>query len=186
HAPINPGLGFSGGTLARDVQVLRSYGDKVGYDTRMLDAVFNINQARKQLVLKKLEKSFGSVRRLQVGILGLTYKPGTDTLRRSLSLEVAKGLAARGARVRAYDPKISKPIPGLPRLEVCNDVEDVARGSDVLVLLTEWPEFRALPLKRIKSLMKKPVFFDAKNFLSPQEFKKLGFRYIGVGGGFEA
>ncbi|MEW6593160.1 MAG: nucleotide sugar dehydrogenase [Candidatus Hadarchaeota archaeon] len=186
YAPINPGLGFSGGTLARDVQVLRSYGDKFGYDTKFLDAVFSVNAVRKQLVLKKLEKSFGSIRRLQIGILGLTYKPGTDTLRRSLSLEVARGLLARGASVRAYDPKVSKPVRGMPKLEVCKGVEDLAKGSDVLVLLTEWPEFRNLPLRRIKPLMKKPVFFDAKNFLSPEEFKKLGFRYMGVGGGFEA
>jgi UDPglucose 6-dehydrogenase len=182
HAPINPGLGFSGGTLARDIQVLRSYGDKSRHDTTLLDAIFSVNEVRKQLVVKRLEKMFGSVGRLQIGILGLTYKPGTDTLRRSLSLEVAKILISQGARVKAYDPKVGKAVPGMPDLKVCGTVEDVARESDVLVLLTEWPEFRDLPLRRIKSLMKNPLFFDAKNFLSAEEFKKLNFKYIGVGG----
>jgi len=181
HAPINPGLGFSGGTLARDVQVLRTYGNMKNYDAKLLDAIIEVNDRRKHLVLSKLEKLFGGIKSIQVGILGLTYKPGTDTLRRSLSLEVAKDLISHGVRVKAYDPKITKAIPDIPKMEVCSTIEDVAKGSDVLVLITEWPEFKKLPLEKIKTLMKNPIFLDVKNFLDPREFKKLKFRYIGVG-----
>ena len=181
YAPINPGLGFSGGTLARDVQVLRNYGDAKNYETKILDAVIQVNNERMHLVSRKLEKLFGSLKSLKVGILGLTYKPGTDTLRRSLSLKVAKDLISRGAIVKAFDPKVTVAISSVPKLEVCGNVEDVARGSDVLVLLTEWPEFKNMPLKKIKSLMKTPIFVDAKNFLDPKKFKKLKFRYVGVG-----
>lgn len=186
HAPINPGLGFSGGTLARDVQVLRAYGGMKNYDTKLLDAIISVNDRRKHLVLGKLKKILGDVKALKVGILGLTYKPGTDTLRRSLSLEIARELISNGAKVRAYDPKITKPVIDMPELEVCKTVLDVARGSDALVLITEWPEFRELPLGKIKPLMKNPIFLDTKNFLSPEKFKKLKFRYFGVGGGDEA
>jgi UDPglucose 6-dehydrogenase len=181
HAPISPGLGFSGGTLARDVQVLRTYGDMKNYDTKFLDAVIEVNGKRKHLVFSKLKKIFGNVKTLQVGILGLTYKPGTDTLRRSLSLEIARDLISHGARVKAYDPKIASAIPTMPKLRICKTIDDVARNSDVLVLITEWPEFKELPLEKIKSLMKKPIFLDTKNFLKPEKFKKLKFRYIGVG-----
>ena len=181
YAPINPGLGFSGGTLARDVQVLRKYGAERKYDTKMLDAIIAVNERRKHLILNKLNRLFGDVKSLQVGILGLTYKPGTDTLRRSLSLDIAKELISHGATVKAFDPKIIGSIPGIPKIEVCATAEDAAIGSDVLVLLTEWPEFRKLPLEKIKATMKKPVFIDAKNFLNPEEFKKLKFRYLGVG-----
>jgi len=181
YAPINPGLGFSGGTLARDVQVLRRYGDMKNYDTKLLDATIEVNDRRKHLVFNKLKKIFGDVKSLQVGILGLTYKPSTNTLRRSLSLEIAKDLISRGAIVKAYDPKIRGTIPSVPKLEVCRTLEDVARKSDVLVLITEWPEFKKLPLKKIKALMKNPIFLDTKNFLNSRKFKKLKFSYMGVG-----
>lgn len=186
YAPINPGLGFSGGTLARDVQVLRKYGDMKNYDTKMLDAIIEINNKRKHLVLNKLKKIFGDIKSLHVGILGLTYKPGTDTLRRSLSLEIAKDLISHGVVVKAYDPKIVKAIPDIPKLEVCRTIEEVAKESDVLVLITEWPEFKELPLEKIKPLMKNSIFLDTKNFLDPSKLKKLKFRYIGVGGCCEA
>ncbi len=181
YAPINPGLGFSGGTLARDVQVLRKRGKMRDYDTKILDAVIQVNNNRVHLVSKKLEKLFGSLRSLKVGILGLTYKPGTDTLRRSISLEIAKDIISRGATVKAYDPKIREVISNVPEIEVCRNAEDVARGSDVIVLVTEWPEFKKLQLGKIKTLMKNHVFLDTKNFLDPQEFRRLKFRYIGVG-----
>jgi len=185
YAPINPGLGFSGGTLARDVQVLRSYGDVKDHDTKLLDAIMEVNNRRKHLVFNKLKNLFEDITSIQVGILGLTYKPGTDTLRRSLSLEIARELISRGVTVRAYDPKIRTQISELPKLKVCKEIEEVAKGSDVLVMITEWPEFKNLPLGKIKTLMKRPIFIDTKNFLDPEKFKKLNFKYIGVGGGHE-
>ena len=183
YAPINPGLGFSGGTLARDIQVLRGYGDVKGYDTKLLDAIMEVNERRKHLVLNRLESFFEDITSIQVGILGLTYKSGTDTLRRSLSLEIARELISRGATVKAYDPMIRTQILELPKLKVCEGIEEVAEGSDVLVLITEWPEFKDLPLQKIKSLMKKPIFIDTKNFLGPEKFKKFNFKYVGVGVG---
>lgn len=182
YAPINPGLGFSGGTLARDVQVLRDYGDINNYNTKLLDSVKEVNDNRKHFVFNKLKKLFGRVSSTQIGILGLTYKPGTNTLRRSLSLDIARELIAHNAIVKAYDPKIQTQIPEIPKLKVCKNIDAVAKNSDVLVLITEWPEFKELQLKKIKGLMKKPIFIDAKNFLNPKKFKRLHFRYIGVGG----
>ncbi|MFN4133595.1 MAG: UDP-glucose dehydrogenase family protein, partial [Candidatus Hadarchaeales archaeon] len=180
-APLAPGLGFSGGTLARDVQVLRALGAKAGCKTHILDAVVNVNEKRKHLVLNKLRKVFGDVLSLKVGILGLTYKPGTDTLRRSLALEVARELIASGMRVKAYDPKISGQINEVPELQVCSSMEEVADGCDVLVLMTEWPEFKDLSPEKLKKVMKRPIILDPKNFLDGEKLMKAGFEYYGVG-----
>ncbi|MDI6856229.1 MAG: nucleotide sugar dehydrogenase [Candidatus Thermoplasmatota archaeon] len=186
YAPINPGLGFSGGTLARDIQILREIGDLNKFDTKLLDAVKEVNDNRKHFIFNRINRLFGHVTSIQIGILGLTYKPGTNTLRRSLSLEVARELLSYGAIVKAFDPKVRSQVPELPELKVCKNVNEVAKNSDVLVLITEWPEFKKLQLERIKALMKKPIFIDTKNFLNPKNFRKLHFRYIGIGEKHEA
>jgi UDPglucose 6-dehydrogenase len=182
--PILPGLGFSGATLARDLKVLQKIGDELNYETYIVDAVLQVNTKQNQLVLRKLEKLFGTINGLQIGILGLTYKPGTSTLRRSASLEIIKELVAKGAKVKAYDPKADKEeLASHKEFELCQDAYAVARISDVLVLVTEWPEFKSLDFDRIKSLMKQPVLIDVKNALDSDQLIRKGFTYLGIGRG---
>jgi len=182
--PLLPGLGFSGATLARDLKVLQNIGNRTNYETYIVDAVLKVNREQNHLVLRKLEKEFGRIRGLHIGVLGLTYKPGTSTLRRSASIEIINELAGNGAVVQAYDPKADPmEVVTYKAFKLCNDAYEVAKGSDALVLVTEWPEFKNLDYVRIKSAMKKPVFIDAKNMLDDKQMTQLGFVYLGVGRG---
>jgi UDPglucose 6-dehydrogenase len=183
--PLKAGLGFAGGTLARDLKVLQKLGVKVGYDTFLVDGVLKVNQHQNRVVVGKLREMYGSLENLTVGILGLTYKVGTSTLRRSASLEIIKELVNSGAKVKAYDPKadLTEIRNHHKEFEFCSDPLVVAKGSDALVFVTDWPEFKELDFLRIKSLMKKPVIIDAQNMLDTENLIQMGFTYIGVGRG---
>jgi len=182
--PLFPGLGFAGGTLARDLKVLQKIGKEKGYETLLIDSVFAVNQRQNGIVARKLERIYGSVKRLSIGILGLTYKPGTSTLRRSAALEIIKQLVGMGAKVRAYDPKADlNEVKEYAEFEFCGDVYAVAKGSDALVLITEWPEFKDLDFDRIKLVMKNPVFIDTKNLLDNEQMTAKGYSYFGIGRG---
>jgi UDPglucose 6-dehydrogenase len=182
--PLLPGLGFSGATLARDLTALQNLGDKFNYETYIIDAVLQVNKQQNQLVIHKLEKVFKTIKSLQIGILGLTYKPGTSTLRRSAALEIIGDLVRKGAVIKAFDPKASfEEVQTHKEFEFCTDVYAIAKNSNALVLVTEWPEFKNLDFARIKSLMKKPVFIDAKNMLDDEQMIKYGFIYLGIGRG---
>jgi UDPglucose 6-dehydrogenase len=183
-AMLKPGLGFAGGTLARDLKVLQKLGGKSCCPTRLIDGVLRVNQRQNHMIAGKLRKVCGSLQNLTVGVLGLTYKAGTSTLRRSASLEIIRDLADGGARVKAYDPKADlREIQGYTEFEFCSDELEVASGSDALVFVTDWPEFKELDFSRIKSLMKKPVVIDAQNMLDTERLVQMGFIYLGVGRG---
>ena len=183
-AMLLPGLGFSGGTLARDLRTLQHLGDMAGYDTCLLDGAWETNQRQNRLVVQRLQQYFGSLGGLTVGVLGLTYKPDTSTLRRSASIEVIQDMVGRGAQVKAYDPKADQQELHLHTVfQVCEDPYMVAQDADVLVLMTPWAEFKYLDYGRIKVDMKQAVFFDPQNVLDMQQMKDLGFVYLGVGRG---
>lgn len=180
--PLLPGLSFAGGTLARDLIILKNLGKISGYKTPLIDGVLTVNQRQNGLVLRKLQKVYGSVENLTVGILGLTYKPGTSTLRRSAAIEIITELSANGAKVRACDPKADMAeVRRHQGFELCPDPYSLAKGADALVIVTDWPEFRNLDFDLIKSLMKRPVLIDAKNMLYDMELTGKGFIYSGVG-----
>jgi UDPglucose 6-dehydrogenase len=183
-AMLKPGLGFAGGTLARDIKVLQKLGKDTGCETRLIDGVFEVNRRQNGLIARKLQKLYGSVQNLTVGIFGLTYKAGTSTLRRSVSLEIIKELVAAGAKIKAYDPKADlNEIKGPVEFEFCSDPLEAAKDCDGLVFVTDWPEFKELDFLRIKKLVKKPVLIDAQNMLDGEALMKLGFIYLGVGRG---
>jgi UDPglucose 6-dehydrogenase len=182
--PLLPGLGFAGGTLARDLKVLKKIGHEKGYETLLIDSVFTVNQRQNGVVVRKLEKLYVSLKGLTIGILGLTYKPGTSTLRRSSALEIIHQLVDRGAQVKAYDPKADlSEVKEHLEFEFCDDVYAVAKDSDALVLITEWPEFKTLDYDRIKLVMRKQVFIDTKNLLDNEQMSAAGFSYFGIGRG---
>ncbi len=182
--PLFPGLGFAGGTLARDLKVLQKVGMENVYEMTLINSVLAVNQRQNGIVVRKLERIYGSVKGLTIGILGLTYKPGTSTLRRSAALEIIKEFVAKGAKVKAYDPKADlKEVKEHVEFEFCDDVYAVAKNSDALVLITEWPDFKQLDYDRLKSAMKKPVFIDTKNLLDNEQMVAKGFSYFGIGRG---
>ncbi len=166
------------------LKILKKIGSEKGYETLLIDSVLAVNQRQNGIVVRKLERIYGSVKGWTIGILGLTYKPGTSTLRRSAALEIIKQLVDRGAKVRAYDPKADlSEVKEHVEFEFCDDVYAVAKGSDALVLITEWPEFKDLDYDRLKLAMKKPVFIDTKNLLDNELMTAKGFSYFGIGRG---
>ncbi len=183
-APLKPGLGFSGGHLSRDLKVLLHLGELYGYQATLVKAVLDLNEYQKAIVVRQLQDIFGSLDNLKVGVLGLTYKPGTNSLHRSASLEIIQLLASQGAKVRAYDPKADPEEVKLHHgFAPCPDAYRVAEGSQALALLTPWPEFLELDWARLHSLMEKPVLLDPQNALDAQRMRNLGFLYYGVGRG---
>ena len=183
-AMLTPGLGFAGGTLARDLKILNDISSKLDYKAYLVDAVLKINERQNRQVVQRLQSFVGSLENLTIGVLGLTYKAGTSTLRRSSALEIIRELVARGAKVKAYDPHADLGEVKLHHdFEFCSDAYEVAKDSDGLVIVTEWPEFKDLDFPLIKSLMRKPIIFDTKNMLDSERMNELGFLYLGIGRG---
>lgn len=186
HLPLSPGLAFSGGTPARDLLILQNLGDRLNYQTWLIDGVVQVNEQQKKLVIKKLEKIYGSVGKLTVGVLGLAYTAGTSTLRYSTALEIINRLVYGGAFVKAYDPKAdTEEVRTHWEFAFCEDPYQTATNSDALVIAADRPEFRELDFDLIKSVMKKPVIIDAKNMLDGRPLLAKGFLYSGVGTGMD-
>jgi UDPglucose 6-dehydrogenase len=183
-AMLFPGLGFSGGTLARDMRTLQHLGDRFEIETSLIDGAWESNQRQNRSVVRNLKKTFGSLAGLKVGVLGLTYKPDTSTLRRSASIEIIGELVAEGVEVKAYDPKADRQeLEKHPEIHVREDAYAAVDQVDALILITPWPEFKSLDYPRIFSTMKRPVIFDTQNVLDPDALAMIGFSYFGIGRG---
>jgi UDPglucose 6-dehydrogenase len=180
---LSAGLGFAGGTLGRDVRALSSLGAEHGVETRLADAAFAVNRARGSLVSRQLHEIYGALAGLTVGVLGLTYKPGTSTLRRSVALEIIRELTDAGAFVLAFDPLAAAEGADLPRFTRVNSARAAATGADALVLVTEWDGLDALDFVPVRAAMRRPVLLDTRNRLDPQAMTRAGFEYFGVGRG---
>jgi UDPglucose 6-dehydrogenase len=184
NLPLRPGLGFAGGTLARDLKVLAKLWRKYDHQGHIVKAVLKVNKEQTSLVVRKLEKIYGSVACLDVGVLGLTYKAGTSTLRRSAALEIIAALTERGAIVTAFDPRAApEEVNKHGEFIFCADAYTAAAGADALVIVTDWPEFKDLDFDLIKSTMRQPVVIDTRNMLDDRKLAAAGISYFGVGRG---
>ncbi len=182
YAFLSPGLGFAGGTLGREIRALQKLGAAYQTPTPLMDAVWRININRAQIVGRKIVGLLGTLRGHQMGILGLTYKAGTSTLRGAISLEIISDLIKQDAKIRAFDPLANfSEVSSLPPMQMCSDPYEVAEGSSAIVLVTEWVGIKDMDLNRLRTNMKGDVFLDTRNFLDPVQMKKAGFRYIGMG-----
>ncbi len=183
-AMIFPGLGFSGGTLARDVQVLRNLGKKAGMPTPFLEGLWQSNARQNESVLRRLEKWLPNLDQTCVAVLGLTYKPGTSTLRRSVALEIIGELVRRQVRVQAHDPHADREeIKHYPGFRFHEDPYEAAVGASAILLITPWPEYRELDYEKMKLVMAGDIFFDTANLLDAGEMGERGFTYYGIGRG---
>jgi UDPglucose 6-dehydrogenase len=181
-AYIRPGGGFSGATLERDLRVLRALARRVGLKTSLLDAVLSVNSREERRPVEFLRTALGSLKGRKVGLLGLTYKPGTSTLRGAYSLKLARALAKEGTVVRGIDPKadpLDRQLP--PELKLVGDVFAIASGADALVLITPWSEYLRLPWRRLRRLMRRPVLIDIPNALDGAVVRRAGFKYLAPG-----
>jgi UDPglucose 6-dehydrogenase len=180
---LHPGPGFGGSCFPKDTLALARTARQAGAPQTLVEQVIEVNDARKKRMAGKvIEFCGGSVTGLTIGVLGLTFKPNTDDMRESPSLDIVPALQAAGATVVAFDPagmiEAGRLLPGLAFAETAYDV---AFGADVLVVITEWPEFRGLDPRRLKQLMRQPRIVDLRNIFNPQEMRDLGFIYEGVG-----
>jgi len=186
-AMLFPGLGFSGGTLARDMKTLQRLGDNLDYETYLLDGAWKTNVQQNRLVVRRLTKFLGSLAGRKIGVLGLTYKPDTSTLRRSASIEIIREMVSQNASVRACDPRADREeLKEHSEFELCEDAYTVAEDCDALVIITPWPEYKDLDFNRLRLAMKRPLIFDTQNLLSSALLTKVGFTYMGIGRGLAA
>jgi len=179
---LHPGPGYGGSCFPKDTWALLRLAHEKGYPFKILDSVIRVNEEQKQRMVDKIQERVGNLSGKTIAVLGLSFKPNTNDIRESSSIAIIRGLLRMGARVKAYDPAAMDEAKSVfPELEFGEDAYDIARGSDALVLATEWNQFRRLDLERIKSLLKSPIFIDLRNVYEPDQMKRLGFDYCGVG-----
>ncbi|QDM33189.1 UDP-glucose/GDP-mannose dehydrogenase family protein [Tardiphaga sp. vice352] len=182
---LHAGPGFGGSCFPKDTRALVKIALDHDAPLRIVEAVLSVNDNRKRAMARKVSHALGGhLRGKTVAVLGLTFKPDTDDMREAPSIPLVTGLLDMGANVRAYDPVGMEPAKSeLPDITYCEDAYDCAKGADALVIVTEWVQFRALDLPRLKATMKQPVIVDLRNVYRPEEMAAAGFVYEGVGRG---
>jgi UDPglucose 6-dehydrogenase len=180
---LQPGAGMGGVFAESDMNSLSELAQSHGVSLKVLSAAREVNHTLADRLVEKIAVALNSVENKEVGILGLAFKPNTNSVAGSSSLRLAESLVSKGAHVRAYDPvaipEAKTRLNGSVRY--CDSAYATAEGCDALVVGTGWPEFRALDFDRIKHLLKKPIIVDTKNLLDSTRLRALGFDYVGVG-----
>jgi len=180
---LQAGPGYGGSCFPKDTSAMADIARRNGYEFEIIEAVLRVNDSIKErMVLKTVEALDGDPRGKTVAVLGLAFKPETDDMRDSPTIPLINGLQKRGAKVRAYDPEAMENARKIfDGVTYCSDAYETAEGADALVIATEWNEFRALKLERIKKLMRTPLIVDLRNVYDPQRMKAEGFTYVCVG-----
>jgi UDPglucose 6-dehydrogenase len=182
---LHAGPGFGGSCFPKDTRALVKIALDHDVPLRIVEAVLAVNDNRKRAMARKVSNAAGgSLRGKTIAVLGLTFKPDTDDMREAPSIPLVTGLLDMGAKVRAHDPVgMEQARRELPDIEYCDDPYACARGADALVIVTEWVQFRALDLERLKREMAQPVIVDLRNIYRPEDMVALGFTYESVGRG---
>ena len=179
---LHPGPGFGGSCFPKDTRALSVIGKQFSSPTRIVDAVIEVNHQQRLAMVPKIENLAEGLAGKRIAVLGLAFKPETDDMRDAPSVEIIRGLVERGAKVSAYDPVAQKEAEKvLPEIEYADDEYAAAEGADVLVFMTEWNQFRALDMDRIRGLMRVPRIADLRNIYEPADMREMGFQYAGVG-----
>ena len=179
---LHPGPGYGGSCFPKDTRALTTVADQFGVETRIVDAVIEANERQRDAMIPKIERLVGDLNGKKIGVLGLSFKPETDDMRESPAIEIVHAMIARGATVRAYDPvAMDEARHFLNGIEYASDEYDAIKDADALVIVTEWNQFRALDMEKVKSLLKAPKIADLRNIYEPADMCELGFDYVGVG-----
>jgi UDPglucose 6-dehydrogenase len=176
---LRAGLGFGGSCFPKDVTSLKQLAGNSGYQFMLLHAVWEVNELQKRRVVQKLQKHLGSLRGKTVALLGLAFKPNTDDMREAPSRVIAYRLLFEGAEVRAWDP-VARP-DDLHGIELSDSILDAVRDADAAVIVTEWPELKAVATPEVRDAMARPVIVDGRNLLDPVATRAAGFIYEGIG-----
>ena len=182
---LHAGPGYGGSCFPKDTIALVRTAQQYGAPVRLIETTVEVNDARKKAMAGRVETTLGdSVAGKTIALLGLTFKPNTDDMRDAPSLDIAPALIAAGARVQAFDPEgMHEAGKLLPDVIMKANAYDAVEGADAVVIITEWDQFRALDLDRVKLLMNQPVLVDLRNVYRPEDMLKRGFRYSGIGRG---
>lgn len=183
---IYPGAGYGGSCFPKDVKALAAMGRKKGVPATLVEAVEDVNERQKMVLVNKIEKHFkGDIKGKTFALWGLAFKPATDDMREAPSRVIMEALWARGAAVRAYDPKALEECGRIygarSNLVLCEHATDCLNDADALIVVTEWKEFQAIDTDEIKKRMKSPVIFDGRNIYDPKRKKAQGITYYGIG-----
>jgi UDPglucose 6-dehydrogenase len=180
---LHAGPGYGGSCFPKDTLALIKTGQDFEAPLRIVETVASVNEIRKRAMARKVTTAIGtSLRGKTVAVLGLTFKPNTDDMRDAPSIPLITALHDMGAKVRAYDPVgMEQAKKVLPELTYCADEYECAIGAEVLVICTEWEQFRALDFRRLKASMRRAILVDLRNIYRSEEIKSHGFRYSGIG-----
>lgn len=181
---LHPGPGFGGSCFPKDVRALAGLAVKQGYTPNILNSVLEVNNRQADRMVKKISDTLGGLENREIAILGIAFKPETDDIRESPALSIIHSLLDKKASIRVYDPKalenLKKEYPSL-NIKYCRDAYSACSHSDCIVLVTDWKEFSELNFKKLKSVVRKPIFLDLRNVYEPSYVKSYGFYYEGVG-----
>ncbi|MGE5280441.1 MAG: UDP-glucose dehydrogenase family protein [Deltaproteobacteria bacterium] len=181
---LDAGIGFGGFCLPKDLDAFIMIARKLGYDFDLLKEVRRVNEAQRELFVRKIEDELWNIKDKVIGVWGLAFKPDTDDMRFAPSIEIIRTLEAHGARVRAYDPQaMGKAKQILRGITFCRDPYEAVRGADCLVILTQWPQFAQADFARVRKGLRQPLVIDGRNMFSPAAMKKNGLRYVSIGRG---
>ncbi|MBI3654414.1 MAG: UDP-glucose/GDP-mannose dehydrogenase family protein [Acidobacteria bacterium] len=179
---LHPGPGFGGSCFPKDAKALAALGRSVGYEVKIVEAALTVNEKQKASIIGKVKKLLPMISGKTFAILGLSFKPETDDMRESPALEIVEQLQGEGAFVKAFDPVAMNIAATLLReVTYCEDEYEAARGSDALIIVTEWNQFRSLDLERLKREMRQANIVDLRNIYEPEAVKACGFAYVAIG-----
>jgi UDPglucose 6-dehydrogenase len=183
---LHAGPGYGGSCFPKDTLALASFARAAGAPFRLVEAVVEVNEHQKSLMVKKAKTVLKSLKGKRVAVLGLTFKPNTDDIREAPALDIMAGLLRAGASITAYDPMGMPHVGALPigrRIAFADDAYSALAGADCAMLITEWNEFRTLDLRRMAKRLRRPVLLDLRNIYDADEAKRAGLTYVGVGQG---
>lgn len=179
---LAPGPGYGGSCFPKDVRALITIAKDYDYDFGLLTETEQVNSQAKRDVVRKIRKALGNVKGKTIGVLGLAFKANTDDMRDAPAIDIISLLQKDGAIINAYDPEASETAKKImPDVNYQKTANDALKKADVMLVLTEWNEFKKMDLGKIKKLMNEPLIIDARNLYDPEQATKLGFTYIGIG-----
>ena len=180
---LGAGLGWGGSCFPKDIAALMAVGRDGGYGSPLLSAAVEVNEARRESVVARLDRELGGLEGKRIALLGLSFKAGTDDLREAPSLDLARRLLDRGATVVAWDPVVKQLPPHLEAVRIAPDGYEAADGAEAVVVVTEWPEFADLDFSVLAGRMRGSLVLDGRNHLNPTPLVEAGLRLVGVGWG---
>ena len=182
-ALVRPGLGFAGGTLARDLKVLQKLSKERGHNTPLIDSVLTVNEEQNKSIVERLKNLTGPLDEKKISVFGLTYKAGTSTLRRSVGVEIVRHLKKEGATVNAYDPHVSAREGVILGVNISTDPYLACSGADAILIVNDLPELTNLNFRKLRQVMRTPLVLDAQNLIEPARVTAAGVKYFGIGRG---